>query len=230
MRKVAGVLLIIAACLNLFASVGYLLGGALTAGVSMGVNSLGTELAGELASQQGQALSPEFADGMDRVADVGMAAGGALVVFGAFLLVAFAVLIAGAVFLFKGARPKFIFAAGVTAMVAEVGGVYLAQFGITNLVGLVGGALALLCARQLLAASPPADEVGEALAAPDGKAREALGADSGGVAGIPVLGAGSMALADGAAAAFDATDKQLMAVMIVGMLMMVGASLWYFLG
>lgn len=229
MRKVAGVLLIITACLNLFASVGYLLGGALTAGVSMGVDSLGTEIAEELASQQGQTISPEFSDGMDRVAGAGMAAGSALVFFGAFLLVAFGVLIAGAVFLFKGVRPKFIFAAAVVALLAEAGGIWIAQFGIGNLVGLVGGVLALLAAKQLLAqhgqaetADSPVETVLEG--------NEKLSVEPVDSFGVPALTEGSMQVAaDAAPAAFDAVEKRLIALMVVGMLLMAGSSAWYFL-
>lgn len=229
MRKVAGVLLIVAACLNLAASVGYLLGGALTAGVSMGVDSLGNEIAGEWASQEGQTVSPEFSDGMDQVAGAGMAAGSALAFFGVFLLVAFGVLIAGAVFLFKGVRPRVIFAAAVVALVAEAGGILIAQFGISNLVGLVGGVLALLAAKQLLAqnqTAPAESPVETAM-----EAKEDLSAESEGSFGVPAPAKGSMQLAaDATPAAFDGVEKKLIAVMIVGMLLMAGSSAWYFLG
>ncbi len=230
MRKVAGALLIIAACLNLFASVGYLLGGALTAGVSMGVGSLGTEIAEDLASQQGQTVSPELSDGIDQVADAGMAAGSALVFFGAFLLVAFGVLIAGAVFLFKGVRPKFIFAAAVVALLAEAGGIWIAQFGVGNLVGLLGGVLALIAVKQLLAQTKPA-ETADSPMETDFEGKEDPAPEPEDAFGIPASGEGLPQMTiDAAPAAFDAVDKRLIAAMAVGMLMMVGSSAWYFLG
>lgn len=231
MRKVAGVLLIIAACANLFASGGYLLGGALTAGVSMGVGNFGNEIAGDLATQEGQTVPSEFSDGLDQVAGVGMAAGSALVFFGAFLLVAFGVLIAGAVCLFKGVRPRFIVVAAVVALVAEGGGILIAQFGIFNLFGLVGGALALFAARQMWA-QKPAEETAQLPAETASEAEEELPADSEEAPfGVPALAEGSMAVgADVAPTASDAVEKRLIAVMIVGMLLMAGSGAWYFLG
>jgi hypothetical protein len=229
MRKIAGVLLIVAACLNLAASMGYLLGGAFTAGVSMGADNLGDEIAGEWATQEGQTVSPAFSDGMDQVAGAGMAAGSALVFFGVFLLAAFGVLIAGAVFLFKGVRPRFVIAAAVVALLAEAGGIWFGQFGVTNVVGLVGGVLALLAAKQLLAqnqAEPAESPVETAL-----EAKEDLSVEPEGSFGVPAPAEGSMQLAaEAPPVGLDAVEKNLIAVMIVGMLLMAGSSAWYYLG
>ena len=123
MRIAAGVMLIIAAVLNLFASIGYLgFGGAMT-----GVGSM---------DEMG-------ADGATLVAG-----GGMLMAMGLFLLVSVGILIAGAVFLFQQKKPGFALGAGVMAILAEVFGILITAFGIMNIIGLVAGVLAIIAAKS----------------------------------------------------------------------------------
>ncbi len=123
MRIAAGVLLIIAAVLNLFASLGYLGGGTIAAGVGS-MDEFGAD---------GGAL---------------VAGGAVLMAMGVFLLVSVGILIAGAVFLFQQKKPGFALAAGVMAIAAEVFGILLSGFGIMNILGLVAGVLAVIAAKS----------------------------------------------------------------------------------
>lgn len=227
MRVVAGGVLLIAACVNWYASAGYLLGGLLMAGVSVGAGSLGGEIIGELASQQGQAVVSEFSAGIDQMAGPAMMVGGGLVFFGVFLLVACGLMLAGAIFLLRGRRPKFVVAAAVVALVAEVSGILIASFGMTNLVGLLAGVLALLAAKQLLA-----DDQAERPDPPSATQWEAIEESPSGTASrlrVPALAEGAIEwpIAHGG---LDAIDKRLLAVMVLGMVLMVSAGAWYWVG
>jgi hypothetical protein len=158
MRIAGGVILIIAAVINLFAAFGYLAGGALVGGAG----KLSTMVAEE-SKKQGRELTDDqkkaFAD-MDTATSKLGASAGALMGFGVFLLVTVGTSIAGAVCLFRGKAAKFIIVAAALAIGAEVIGSIIIKFGVTNVIGLVGGILAILGARQLLgkgaeAAAPP---------------------------------------------------------------------------
>ncbi len=139
MKVAAGVILIIAAVFNLFAGLAYLGGGAATSGLSGAVDT---------AMMQEQMTEAEKAE-MQKVTDeVGGSAMG-LMAFGVFLLVSVGILIAGAVFLFTNKKPQFILVAGGMAIVAEVIGILITTFGITNLVGIVGGVLAIIAAKSM---------------------------------------------------------------------------------
>ena len=139
MKVAAGVILIIAALFNLFAGLAYLGGGAATSGLSGAVDT---------AMIQEQMTDAEKAE-MQRVTDeVGGSAMG-FMAFGVFLLVSVGILIAGAVFLFTNKKAQFIMVAGGMAIVAEVIGILITTFGITNLVGIVGGVLAIIAAKSM---------------------------------------------------------------------------------
>ena len=149
MRIAAGIVLIIAALFNLFASLGYLAGGAATTGFAMVGDAVVQDEGVEMTAEEKE----EFSEGAGMVA----AAGGALMAFSAFLLVSVGVLIAGAVFLFQGTKPIFIFVAAGFAVLAELVAMLITAFGVTNLFGIVGGLLAILAAMQIrktLAAGP----------------------------------------------------------------------------
>jgi len=139
MKIVAGVILIVAAVFNLFAGLLWLGGGAATTGMSQAVDSAVVQ------QQMTEAEKAEF----DKVADEVGGTGMGLMAFGVFLLVSVGILIAGAVFLFTNKKPQFIMVAGGMAIVAEVIGILLTTFGITNLIGLVGGILAIICAKSM---------------------------------------------------------------------------------
>ncbi len=148
MRVAAGVILIIAAVFNLLASLGYLAGGAATTGVSNMANS-------EYA--QTQNLTEEQKAEMEKFQDEVGGTGIGFMAFGVFLLVSVGILIAGAVFLFQNKKPQFIMVAGGMAILAEVIGILITNFGVTNTIGLVGGVLAIICAKSMGGAPAPAE-------------------------------------------------------------------------
>lgn len=132
MKIAAGVLFIITAVLDLFAGLGYLLGGALTTGAAT--------------------IGSDFASGdaeLTNVVNQGFLAGGGLVAYGIFILVVTGLLIAAAVFLFKSIKPKFIIVAGSLAILIELVGIFGIHFGITNLIGLVAGVFGIVAAVSI---------------------------------------------------------------------------------
>jgi hypothetical protein len=152
MRVAAGVCLIIAALLNLVVALGYLGGGAATTGVS----HLG-QLAIEEAAKQGDVQISETEQAqIDLMAGAGKGIGGLLMAMGVFLLISVGVLIAGAIFLFNGTHWKFILASGIVSIAAEVFGILITTFGVLNVIGLVGGVLAIIAATGLSKAAAPA--------------------------------------------------------------------------
>ncbi len=150
MRIAAGVLLIIAAVINLFASLGYLGGGAATTGLS---NIGDTVIQSSMMESDSGFTAQETAQASEMAGDI-RGAGGVLMAMGVFLLVSVGVLIAGAVFLFQSKQAKFALAAGVMAIVAELFGIGLTSFGIMNLIGLVAGVLAVIAARSYQSDAP----------------------------------------------------------------------------
>ena len=119
-------------------------GGAATTGASM----FGDAVVEEMAADGAELTAEDAAAFADASGAVG-ATGGARMAFGVFLLISVGVLITGAVFLFKGTKATFIMVAAGVAIAAEVIGILVTAFGVTNLVGLVGGILAILAARQI---------------------------------------------------------------------------------
>jgi len=147
MRIAAGVLLIIAAVLNLFASLGYLGGGAATSGLG---DLSETAMESSMYEDETGMSDEEFQD----VADSLQGAGGIWMAMGVFLLVSVGVLIAGAVFLFQSKQAKFALGAGIMALVAEGLGIALTSFGVMNLIGLVAGVLTIIAARSYMSQPP----------------------------------------------------------------------------
>ena len=146
MRIAAGVLLIIAAVINLFASLGYLGGGA----VSTSLGSV-SETAIEASMLEADPnMDPEEAAAMAEATGDFRSAGGLLMGMGVFLLVSVGIFIAGAVFLFQSKNAKFAMAAGVMALVAEGLGIAITAFGIMNVIGLVAGVLTIIAARSYM--------------------------------------------------------------------------------
>ncbi len=152
MRVAAGVCLILAAVLNLFGALGYLGGGAATTGIS----HLGKVAMEEAAKQNNTEVSESDMAQLEIVSGVGKGIGGLLMAMGVFLLVSVGILIAGAVFLFQSTHWKFILAAGVVAIAAEVFGILITTFGMSNVMGLVGGVLAIIVAVGMNQQSAPA--------------------------------------------------------------------------
>ncbi len=150
MRVAAGICLILAAMLNLFGALGYLGGGVATAGLS----HLGQAAIEEAAKQEGREITETDRAQMEIATGVGKGIGSLLLAMGVFLLVSVGILITGAVFLFNSTHWKFILASGIVAIAAEVFGILLTTFGMTNVMGLVGGVLAIVVATQLGKTAP----------------------------------------------------------------------------
>jgi len=150
MRIAAGIVLIIAAVINVFAALGYLGGGALS---SAGGTSALSKALQEEANKSGQQLTAEQSAAMAKIkqATDNAPSGNVLMGFGAFLVLTIATSIAGAVCLFRGKAAKFIIVAALLAAGAEIGGILITRFGAANILGLVGAVLALLSARSIMA-------------------------------------------------------------------------------
>ena len=147
MRVAAGVLLIIAAVINLFASLGYLGGGAATTGLgSMSETAIESALI-----EEGEMSAAEAAEAAEMTSEL-KGAGGMLMGMGVFLLVSVGVLITGAVFLFQSKQAKFAMGAGIMSLAAEGLGIAITSFGIMNLIGIVAGVLAIIAARSYMSA------------------------------------------------------------------------------
>jgi hypothetical protein len=147
MRIAAGIVLIIAAVINIVAALGYLGGGALSsAGAS---SALSKALQDEARKNQ----TPEEAAALAKIQQASDKApsGTTLMGFGVFLVVTVATSIAGAVCLFRGKAAKFIILAALLAAGAEIGGILLTRFGYANIAGLLGAALALVSVRSIMA-------------------------------------------------------------------------------
>ena len=155
MRTAAGVILIIAAVFNLVASLGYLAGGAATSAIGSGMSEVATQMQTETGSQ----MTAEQKAQMEKFQDEVGGSGIGFMAFGVFLLVSVGILIAGAVFLFQNKKAQFIMIAGGIAVLAEVLGSLMSSFGVTNIIGLVGGVMAILAAKSM--GTGPAPEPAE---------------------------------------------------------------------
>ncbi|MCF6288864.1 MAG: hypothetical protein L3J53_06475 [Proteobacteria bacterium] len=154
MRTAAGVILIIAAVLNLMASLGYLAGGGAATVLGSGMS----EIAIMAEQEGGNQMTAEQKAAIEKVQEKVGGSGIGLMAFGVFLLVSVGILIAGAVFLFKNTKPQFIMIAGGMAILAEVIGSLISSFGVMNILGLVGGILAIIAAKGMGAGSVPEPE------------------------------------------------------------------------
>jgi len=174
MRVAAGVLLIIAAVINLFAGIFYVAGGAVVGGASKF-----TAMAEEQQRKKGRDLTDEQKEQFAQLNQaqkqaetdpkVGRAVR-AMMAYGSFLLVTVGTSIAGAVCLFRRRAVKVIVATAVVLLVAEVVGcvtigILLGRTALVTKVlfsalGILGGIFALLGARQVsLSNAPPVDDM-----------------------------------------------------------------------
>lgn len=144
MRIASGVILIIAAVINLFAAFGYLAGGAATTALT----EAGTQVIQEQAQQTEELTEEQKAQAEEALAQA-RGSSTMFLAFGVFLLVAVGIMIAGAVFLFQGKKAGFIYFAGAIALVAEIIGILITVFGPFNLVGIIGGLLAIISAKMM---------------------------------------------------------------------------------
>jgi hypothetical protein len=163
MRVAAGVILIIAAVINLFAALGYIASGAVVGG-----GSKFTSMVAEESAKQGRELTEEqkqqFAQ-INAASSKMSGSAGVLAGFGAFLFVTVGTSIAGAVCLFRRKAPKFILIASGIAIGAEILSaiIFAAVLGVplgfgkllVSAIGLLGGVFGIMGARQIMAASGP---------------------------------------------------------------------------
>jgi len=148
MRIAAGVILIIAAVINIVAALGYLGGGALSS--AGGASALSKALQEESGKSANTAETNAALAKLQQATD-NAPSGKTLMGFGGFLLVTVVTSIAGAVCLFRGKAAKFIIVAALLAAGAEIGGIVLLRFGAANIAGLVGAVLALVSSRSIMA-------------------------------------------------------------------------------
>jgi len=170
MRVAAGVLLIIAAVINLFAGLVYLGGGA-----AIGLGSKLSAVAAEQSKREGRELTEaekqRFAELSQARNQMGSTVVRMVMAYGMVLLVTVGTSITGAVFLFRRRGVKFIVVAAALSMAAEVLGCVVIGvvaggtigFGkvLLSACGILGGLLALFGARQIAAgaasSAPPPD-------------------------------------------------------------------------
>ena len=147
MNIAAGVLVIIAAILNIMGGCTYAVGGALAGGVG----EMGSEIASGLEDGAGAGAGAEAGEEAAKVTEGSedlKTAGAGLTLWGYALFAIAGIMIAGAVFLFQKSKAVFVIVTGVLAIGAEVGGILITQFGVMNVCGLVAGVLAILAARS----------------------------------------------------------------------------------
>jgi len=147
MRTAAGVLLIIVAVFNLIGSLGYIVGG----GLASNMDNIATYAEKESGNKMTEKDKAALTEMQEKVGGTGMG----FLAFGVYLLISVGILIAGAVFLFKNTKPKFIMIAGAMAIVGEVIGILITNFGPTNVLGLVAGILAIISAKGMGVGSAP---------------------------------------------------------------------------
>jgi hypothetical protein len=172
MRVAAGVLLIIAAVINLFAGLSYVAGGAMVTSASKF-----TAMAEEAQRKKGRELTEEQKEQFAQLNQAQKQAEAdpkvartmrTMMGYGSFLLVTVGTSIAGAVCLFRRRAAKVIVASAVVLLVAEAIGCVTAAIllGRTALVtkvvfsafGIIGGIFGLVGAKQVsIANAPPAD-------------------------------------------------------------------------
>jgi hypothetical protein len=148
MRIAAGVILIIAMIINIFGAIRYLGGGALGAGGSDLSKMLQQEMRknskGSLTAEQKEAMAK-----LDAATAQASSSASKYMAFGGFLLLTVVTSLVAAIQLFRGKGATFIMIAALLAGVAEIISILMTSFGVTNIAGLLGAALALIAARAI---------------------------------------------------------------------------------
>jgi hypothetical protein len=143
MRIAAGIILILAGLFNGCAAVGYVSGGAVTAGTGMLVGAVGKEL-----QKNGADVSPADQTQLQQGATRVTTAGGGLMVFGLFLFVMLGLQIATGVVLFVERARIFAIVVGGLGLIAEAVGISLIGVGWGNAPGLLGCVLCIVAAAR----------------------------------------------------------------------------------
>jgi hypothetical protein len=158
MRVAGGVILIIAAVINLFAALGYFFIG--------GAGKM-TSYVAEQSEKQGRELTDQQKAQFAQMKEIAGEKGGALMSLGVFLLVTTGTSVAGAVCLFRRKAATFVLVSGALAIAAEVLGAIVVHSALhipigmgkvlASSLGLVGGILAIVGARQIKAGNAPVE-------------------------------------------------------------------------
>lgn len=143
MRIAAGVLIIIAAVIDLIAGIGYAFVGGVAAG---GSNIL--QQAAQKAQQKDDPNAKKIQEAASKVGDIGTAVGGGLMAHGFFLLAMCGLGIAAAVVLFREKAATFALSVGVLQLVAEAIGLVLTSFAsiIFTIPGILAGIFVIIAA------------------------------------------------------------------------------------
>jgi hypothetical protein len=150
MRIAAGVLIIIASIFDLIAGIGYAFVG--------GAASVGSDIVQQAATQAAQKSNdPAAQQAAAKVGQTVSAVGGGIMIFGLFLLVMFALNIAGAVVLFQGKAAMFALIVGILEVVACIIGLILwsGLNIVTTIPGLVAGVFVIIAAIGYLGKPAP---------------------------------------------------------------------------
>jgi hypothetical protein len=152
MRIAAGIILIIAAIINVIAGAGYVLGGGAAKITSDAVQKVGEEAIKEGGAEDADKASRELKEATGKAGAMGTG----LMAFGLFLWLMFVLQIVCAVFCFLAKAKGFIMVVGVLSIGVEIAGILLTVFGWTNIVGMLGGLLAIIGAMGIGKAAAPA--------------------------------------------------------------------------
>lgn len=147
MRIAAGVLLILTAIFNLFASMGYFGLGIATADKEKTVihrNDSGNQL----RSSRHKRVDKNNDSLEQRIKQLPVTGFG-LLAFAMFLLTTVVLLAIAAVFLFSNKQPVFIILTSFAGLFAEGTGIYLFSLGFSNTIGIVGCVLAIIAGIQM---------------------------------------------------------------------------------
>jgi hypothetical protein len=155
MNIAAGVLLIIAAVINIIGGLGSSVAGAV---VNTGADIVG-EASTEIGAEAGGEAGAEFAAGGQEVSD-GIAEVGALFhLYGYALYAVAALMIAGSVFLFKKDKAGFVLLVGILCIALELYSLIIIKSGAVphlNAIGLVAGLLTIIASRSFSSAAAAA--------------------------------------------------------------------------
>jgi hypothetical protein len=147
MRIAAGVLLLLTAFFNLFASIGYLGMGLGTlaldkARVSQTHNSVTRQ---EAPVEKKERRNNDLNQKLKNLPITGIG----LIIFCLFLMVTVVLLTIAAIFLFSRKQAIFIMFAACAGLIAETAGIYVFSLGFSNTIGITACALAIIAGMQI---------------------------------------------------------------------------------
>ncbi|HEX19985.1 MAG TPA: hypothetical protein ENG78_04100 [Acidiferrobacteraceae bacterium] len=146
MRIAAGVLLLVTAFFNLFASIGYF-------GIGIGTLALGeariSQAHNSEARQENNVKKNKRSSNLNQKLKNLPITGIGLLIFSLFLIVTVVLLTIAAIFLFSRKQAIFIMLAAGAGLIAEATGIYLFSLGFSNTIGIIASVLAIIAATQI---------------------------------------------------------------------------------